>query len=73
MMFEQYRDMNTGEKGIDYETFYDELQSTLNEIRGIASLNDLEKFLMPKTRVFIKKNTCRISKRVKTCSSANSE
>ena len=44
MMFEQYRDMNTDEKGIDYETFYDEIQSTLNEIRGIHSLNELERF-----------------------------
>ena len=44
MMFEQYRDMNTSEDGIDYETFYDEIQSTLNEIRGIHSLNELERF-----------------------------
>lgn len=44
MMFEQYRDMNTNELGIDYETFYDEIQSTLNEIRGIHSLNELERF-----------------------------
>ena len=44
MMFEQYRDMNTDENGIDYETFYDEIQSTLNEIRGIHSLNELERF-----------------------------
>ena len=44
MMFEQYRDMNTDEKGIDYETFYDEIQSTLNEIRSIHSLNELERF-----------------------------
>lgn len=44
MMFEQYRDMNTSEDGIDYETFYDEIQSTLNEIRSIHSLNELERF-----------------------------
>ena len=44
MMFAQYRDMNTNELGIDYETFYDEIQSTLNEIRGIHSLNELERF-----------------------------
>lgn len=44
MMFEQYRDMNTDENGIDYESFYDEIQSTLNEIRGIHSLNELERF-----------------------------
>ena len=44
MMFEQYRDMNTSEDGIDYESFYDEIQSTLNEIRSIHSLNELERF-----------------------------
>ena len=44
MMFEQYRDMNTDENGIDYDNFYDEIQSTINEIRGIHSLNDLERF-----------------------------
>jgi len=44
MMFEMYRDMNTDEKGIDYETFYDEVQSPINEIRGIHNLNELETF-----------------------------
>jgi hypothetical protein len=47
MMFEMYRDMNTDEKGIDYETFYDEVQSPLHEIRNIHNidtLNDLEVF-----------------------------
>ena len=44
MVFEMYRDMNTSEDGIDYETFYDEIQSSLNEIRGIHSLSDLERF-----------------------------
>ena len=44
MMFEMYRDMNTDEKGIDYETFYDEVQSPLSEIRGIQNLNQLEVF-----------------------------
>ena len=50
MMFHQYLDMNTYEKKeegvteIDYDNFYDEIQSTLNEIRGIHNLNDLELF-----------------------------
>lgn len=44
MMFEMYRDMNTDENGIDYEEFYNEIQSPLNEIRGIHNLNDLERF-----------------------------
>lgn len=44
MMFEMYRDMNTDEKGIDYETFYDEVQSPLHEIRNIRNLNELEVF-----------------------------
>ena len=44
MMFEQYRDMNTSEKGIDYETFYDEVQSPINDIRRIVNLTDLERF-----------------------------
>lgn len=44
MMFEQYRDMNTDERGVDYEEFYNEIQSSLNEIRAIHSLNELERF-----------------------------
>lgn len=44
MMFEMYRDMNTDDKGIDYETFYDEVQSPLHEIRNIRNLNELEVF-----------------------------
>lgn len=44
MMFEMYRDMNTDETGIDYEEFYNEIQSSLAEIRGIHNLNQLEVF-----------------------------
>jgi hypothetical protein len=44
MMFHQYLDMNTSEDGIDYKTFYDEIQSPLNEIRVIYNLNQLELF-----------------------------
>lgn len=44
MMFEMYRDMNTDEKGVDYENFYDEIQSPLNEIKFIGTLNELERF-----------------------------
>jgi hypothetical protein len=29
---------------INYENFYDEVQSTINEIRGIKDLSGLEKF-----------------------------
>jgi len=44
MMFEMYRDMNASEKGVDYETFYDEVQAPLAEIRSIHNLNQLEVF-----------------------------
>jgi hypothetical protein len=44
MMFEMYKDMNSDEKGVDYEEFYNEIQSPLNEIRGISGLNELERF-----------------------------
>jgi hypothetical protein len=44
MMFEMYKDMNSDEKGVDYEEFYNEIQSPLNEIRGIHNLNQLEVF-----------------------------
>ena len=35
MMFEMYKDMNTDKDGTDYEELYNEIQSSLNEIRGI--------------------------------------
>jgi hypothetical protein len=48
MMFHQYLDMNTDVQGkksiVDYENFYEEIQSTLNEIKGIKDLSGLEKF-----------------------------
>ena len=44
MMFQQYVNMNTEKEGINYENFYDEVQSTINEIRGIKDLSGLEKF-----------------------------
>ena len=44
MMFEMYRDMNSDEKGVNYESFYDEIQSTLNQIRSIHNLDELERF-----------------------------
>jgi hypothetical protein len=44
MMFEQYRDMNSFEGGVDYDAFYDEFQSPLNEIRSINNLDALERF-----------------------------
>ena len=48
MVFHQYLDMNTDVQGkksiVDYESFYEEIQSTLNEIKGIKDLSGLEKF-----------------------------
>ena len=44
MMFEQYRDMNTDESGIDYKEFYLEIQSAIKNIQEIISLNELERF-----------------------------
>ena len=48
MMFHQYLDMNTDVQGnksiVDYSNFFEEIQSTINEIRGIKDLSDLEKF-----------------------------
>ena len=48
MMFYQYLDMNTDVQGnksiVDYSNFFEEIQSTINEIRGIKDLSDLEKF-----------------------------
>ena len=45
MMFQQFINMNTEAPGeINYENFYDEVQSTINEIRGIKDLSGLEKF-----------------------------
>ena len=44
MMFEMYRDMNTDEKGVDYETFYEELTPVLVAIRGIGTIGNLEEF-----------------------------
>jgi hypothetical protein len=44
MMFHQYLDMNTDKGGIDYDNFYEEIQSTINAIRCIKDLSDLEVF-----------------------------
>ena len=42
MMFHQYLDMNTDVQGnksiVDYSNFFEEIQSTINEIRGIKDL-----------------------------------
>lgn len=43
-MFRQYLDMNTEKEGIDYEQFYEEIQSTINSIRNIKDLSGLEIF-----------------------------
>jgi hypothetical protein len=44
MMFHQYLDMNTEREGIDYENFFQEIQSTINSIRNIKDLSGLELF-----------------------------
>jgi hypothetical protein len=44
MMFHQYLDMNTEREGIDYENFFEEIQSTINSIRNIKDLSGLELF-----------------------------
>ena len=48
MMFHQYLDMNTDVQGnksiVDYSNFFEEIQSTINSIRNIKYLSDLEIF-----------------------------
>lgn len=45
MMFEMYRDMNTDSvRGVDYETFYEELIPVLVAIRSINTIGNLEEF-----------------------------
>ena len=48
MMFHQYLDMNTDVQGnksiVDYSNFFEEIQSTINSIRNIKDLSDLEIF-----------------------------
>ena len=44
MMFEMYRDMNTDEKGVDYQEFFLEFAPVLKEIQKISDLNELEVF-----------------------------
>ena len=43
-VFVMYKDMNTDENGVDYREFYNEIQSSINEIRSITNLSLLEKF-----------------------------
>ena len=44
MMFEMYRDMNTHEKGVDYETLYEEVTPVLIAIKNINTIGNLEEF-----------------------------
>jgi len=44
MFIEMYRDMNTYEKGIDYNEFYEEVIPVINQIQKLSNLNDLEAF-----------------------------
>jgi hypothetical protein len=43
-VFVMYKDMNTDEKGVDYKEFYNEIQTSINEIRAITNLSLLEEF-----------------------------
>ena len=39
-----YKDMNSDEKGVDYQEFYLEFKTAVKDIGNIDTLNDLEKF-----------------------------
>ena len=43
-VFIMYKDMNSDERGIDYKEFYNEIQSSITEIRNITNLSLLEAF-----------------------------
>ena len=43
-VFIMYKDMNSDEKGVDYKEFYNEIQTSINEIRNITNLSLLEEF-----------------------------
>ena len=43
-IFVMYKDMNSDEKGVDYKEFYNEIQSSITEIRNITNLSLLEAF-----------------------------
>lgn len=43
-VFIMYKDMNSDERGIDYKDFYNEIQSSITEIRNITNLSLLEAF-----------------------------
>jgi hypothetical protein len=44
MFIEMYKDMNTDERAIDYDEFYEELIPVVNQIQKLSNLNDLEAF-----------------------------
>ena len=43
-VFFMYKDMNTDEGGVSYGEFYNEIQTSINEIRNITNLSLLEEF-----------------------------
>lgn len=43
-IFIMYKDMNSDEKGVDYQEFYLEFKNHLKDIQNIDTLNDLEVF-----------------------------
>ena len=44
MFIEMYKDMNTDERGIDYNEFYEELMPVVIQLNKLRDLNDLEAF-----------------------------
>ena len=44
MMFTTYQDMNFDEARIDYASFYEEIMPTINSIKNISSIGNLEEF-----------------------------
>ena len=42
--FIMYKEMNTDETGVEWKEFYNEIQTSINEIRAINDLSLLEKF-----------------------------
>jgi hypothetical protein len=43
-VFVMYKDMNTDKGGVSYGDFYNEIQTSINEIRAITNLSLLEEF-----------------------------
>ena len=44
MFVEMYRDMNSDENGVDYESFFEEVRPVVREISDIQNIGQLELF-----------------------------